>query len=90
MLTLQEMILTSAHKRGCRVRLRRPLRGRVGATLAVALIPKFVPMGRSPLPEREVSSHSPFPQNGPEARQRNYEWMSDVFIDRTVQVWHAG
>jgi hypothetical protein len=34
-------------------RLRRPLRGRVGATLAVALVLKFAPMGRSPLPERD-------------------------------------
>jgi hypothetical protein len=28
------------------------------------------------LPEREVSSHTPFPQSGPQARQKHYEWMS--------------
>jgi len=32
--------------------------------------------GRSPLPEREVSSHLPLPQGGPEARITNYDWMS--------------
>ena len=35
-------------------------------------------IGRSPLPEREVSSLSPFPQSGPQARQKNYEWMSET------------
>jgi RecJ-like exonuclease len=32
--------------------------------------------GRSPLPEREVSSLPPFPQSGPQALQKNDEWMS--------------
>src|SRR5438067_5314505 len=32
--------------------------------------------GRSPLPEREVSSHFSLPQGGPEARKTNYEWIS--------------
>jgi hypothetical protein len=32
-----------------------------------------------PLPEREVSSLPPFPQRGPQARQKNDEWMSDHY-----------
>ncbi len=34
-------------------------------------------IGRSPLPEREVSSLFPLFQGGPQARPKNYEWISD-------------
>jgi hypothetical protein len=46
-------------------------------------------IGRSPLPEHEagslgnfLGSLSPFPQNGPQARQKHYEWMSESFTGR--------
>jgi hypothetical protein len=39
------------------------------------------------LPEREVSSHTHFPQSGPQARQKNYEWISES-IGLTVLVQH--
>jgi len=35
--------------------------------------------GRSPLPEREVSSHFSLSQGGPQARKTNYEWISEFF-----------
>jgi|GEM_PF-3497635 len=35
--------------------------------------------GRSLLPEREVSWHVSLPPVGPEARQKNYEWISALF-----------
>src|SRR5258708_5402972 len=34
--------------------------------------------GRSPLPEREVSSHVSLPPGGPQARQKKYEWILEV------------
>src|SRR6266849_4274998 len=34
--------------------------------------------GRSPLPEREVSSLTLSSPSGPQARQKNYEWMLKV------------
>ena len=49
-------------------------------------------IGRSPLPEREVSSLSPFPHGGPQARQKNYEEMSVVQLSGVIQIfapsWH--
>ena len=35
--------------------------------------------GALPLPEREVSSHVALLQGRPEARLKNYEWMSEIF-----------
>jgi len=34
-----------------------------------------------PLPEREVSSLTLSSPNGPQARQKNYEWMSVRYLD---------
>jgi len=44
--------------------------------LLLTSTPKMGVQGRSPLPEREVSSHVSLPHGGPQARQKKYEWIS--------------
>src|SRR5438105_905699 len=41
--------------------------------------------GRSPLPEREVSSHFSLPQGGPQARKTNYEWISGKEVKQQLR-----